>query len=74
MSALSESEMDRIPTVDPTYLEIAEMGYDVVDASLLKSANSSTNVVSHIAQKYCGGSVAEATHLFFRHMKDRMVS
>ena len=72
VSALSDSEFDRVPWEDPTYSD-SEVAYsNVVDFAEWRKLNYSANAARHFASVSEQATPGELLHMYVRHLRRRI--
>ena len=72
MSALSDSEVHRLPEEDPTYSDYIVSYGNVVDFADWRNLNYSANAAQHFATLTEGTTPGELLHLYVRHLHRRL--
>ena len=72
MSALSDSELDRLPEEDPTYSDNTVSYGNVVDFGDWRSLNYSANAARHFSTFAQQATQGELLHLYVRHLHRRL--
>ena len=73
VSALTDYELDSLPSEDPTYSD-ANVGYEsVVDFAEWRKLNYSANATRHFASVSEQATPGELLHLYVRHLHRRII-
>lgn len=72
VSALSDSELDRLPEEDPTYSDSTISYGNVVDFAEWRQLNYSANAADYFAVLTEGAAPSELLHLYVRHLRRRL--
>ncbi len=72
VSALSDTEVERLPEEDPTYSDVAISYGNVVDFGEWRSLNYSANAARHFATLWERATPSELLHLYVRHLGWRL--
>ena len=72
LSALTDSELDDLPSEDPTYAD-ANISYgNVVDFGEWRTLNYSANAAQHFASLSDHATLGDLVHLYVRHLRRRI--
>ena len=72
VSALSDSELNRLPAEDPTYSDFTISYGNIVDFADWRHLNYSANAAQHLATLTEGATPSELLHLYVRHLRRRL--
>ena len=72
VSALSDSEFDRLPSEDPTYSDSGVAYDNVVDFAEWRKLNYSANATRHFTSVSEQATPGELIHLYVRHLRRRI--
>jgi len=72
ISALSDSEFDRVPSEDVTYSDLSVDYGNVIDFAEWRERNYSANAANRFAQISEGAMPGELLHLYVRHLHRRI--